>query len=839
LSRYTVRVLEGSARGVEFDLSGELEIGRDPGLGLALGEDSLVSKRHARLEVRADGLVLEDLGSRNGTFVNGQRIQGAVFVQPGDRIVIGGTTLELQEVAAPEYVLQIVGGPGAGRAVTLVGPLEAGRDDAAGLPLHGDSLASRLHARLSPLVDGVAVEDLGSRNGTFVNGQRLEAPTLAKIGDQIQIGDTVLEVREAGAVAEPVAPDSMPDYTLDVVSGPSQGRQVRVGESLDVGREPAVGLALAEDHMVSRLHARLTPHASGLVVEDLGSRNGTFINGWAIKQPTLAGFGDQIVIGQTALQLRPDGFAVPGTVAGVAPGATWHGPVPAGVAEPPAQQGPDQVARRPLWTFVLCGIGLFMAVLDNLVVLFALPSIQVDLNATAQQLEWTVNAFTLPFAVCLLPAATLGDRFGRKRMFVIGLTVFTVASALCALAPNIELLLIGRAVQGLGGAVITPLSLTILSAAFPAERRGLVLGAWSGIAGLGAALGPVIGGALVSGFSWEWIFWINVPVGAVIVPLCLMRLLESHGPSDRLDFPGLVLVSVGLFGIIFAVIRASSAGWTSPEVVGSLLVGIVLMAAFIFWELRAPQPMLPLRLFKRRAFAAANGASFCMYFGLFGSIFLLSQFLQVVKGYSALEAGLRSLPWTGMPIFIAPIGGMLSERIGGRPLMALGLALQAVSLAWLALVLSPDVPYSHAVGAFIIGGAGMGLFFAPVAHVILGAVSLEEEGVASGANNAIREVGGVFGVAVMGTIFAAFGSYASPQDFTDGIIPPTWVGAVVVGLGALMSLAIPKHRPTHDAEVMSMAAGIPALGGFTPGVTLVRPALRPSPEAAAAPARSR
>lgn len=464
---------------------------------------------------------------------------------------------------------------------------------------------------------------------------------------------------------------------------------------------------------------------------------------------------------------------------------------------------------RTLATFVITSIALFMAVLDNLVVSTALPVIRVDLDATIEQLEWTVNAYTLTFAVLLLPAAALGDRFGRRRVFAAGLGLFTLASAAAALAPSIDALIAARAVQGIGGAVIVPLSLTILSDAVAAERRGLAIGAWSGIAGLGVALGPLVGGAVVEGISWQWIFWLNVPIGLAVLPFAALRLRESFGPAARLDLPGLALVSSGLLGIVWGLVNGNSHGWSSPQIVASLGLGSLLTAAFVAWELRSPAPMLPMRFFRNRAFAAAQGASLFMYFGMFGSIFLLVQFLQTAQGHSPLGAGLRTLPWTAMPMIVAPIAGALSDRIGGRPLMSTGLALQAIALGWLAFVSTPDVAYVELVFPFIIAGVGMAMFFAPVANVVLSSVRPEEEGQASGANNAIREVGGVFGVAVMASVFSAYGGYASPQTFVDGLGPAVWVGAVVLLAGALVALFIPKLRraePAVEAEPELMAA---------------------------------
>src|SRR5215211_7135780 len=417
---------------------------------------------------------------------------------------------------------------------------------------------------------------------------------------------------------------------------------------------------------------------------------------------------------------------------------------------------------RTIWTFVVTSLGLFMVVLDNLVVSTALPVIRTDLGASIEQLEWTVNAYTLTFAVLLLTGAALGDRFGRRRLFVIGLAIFTGASAAAALAPSADWLIAARAVQGIGGAIVTPLSLTILSEAVPRERRGVALGAWSGVAGLAVAAGPLVGGAVVEGISWQWIFWLNVPIGVVLLPLAILRLRESKGPEGALDLPGLALVSAGLFGVVWGLVNGNGDGWTSPAIVAAITGGSVLLAGFVAWERRAAQPMVPLRLFRDRGFSAANGASLFMYFGMFGSIF---------------------------------------DRIGGRPLMATGLALQAIALGWLALVSEPSVPYTELVGAFILGGIGMALFFAPVANVVLSAVRPEEEGKASGVNNAIREVGGVLGVAVLASVFSSYGSYVSPQAFTDGLVPAVCVGAAVLAVGAVVSLLIPRKQRPQEAVV--------------------------------------
>jgi EmrB/QacA subfamily drug resistance transporter len=446
---------------------------------------------------------------------------------------------------------------------------------------------------------------------------------------------------------------------------------------------------------------------------------------------------------------------------------------------------------KTLWTLAITSIALFMVVLDNLVVSTALPVIRVDLGASIEELEWTVNAYTLTFAVFLLVGAALGDRFGRRRMFATGLGVFTLASAAAALAPSMEALIAARAVQGLGGALVMPLTLTILSAAFPAERRGVALGIWGAIGGIAVASGPLVGGAVIEGISWQWIFWLNVPVGLVLAPLAFARLRETFGPDKALDLPGLALASIGLLGIVWGLVNGNGDGWTSVPIVASLVLGVVFLVAFVVWELRTAQPMLPMRFFRSRSFSAANGASLAMSFGMFGSIFLLTQFFQTAQGYSPLEAGLRVLPWTAMPMIVAPIAGALSDRIGARSILSVGLGLQALGLAWIAAVSSADVGYASLVGPFIVSGIGMGMFFAPMANVILGSVRPSEEGKASGVNNAVREVGGVFGVAVLASVFSRYGGYESPAIFNDGLVVATWVGAVVVAGGAVAAALIP------------------------------------------------
>ena len=454
--------------------------------------------------------------------------------------------------------------------------------------------------------------------------------------------------------------------------------------------------------------------------------------------------------------------------------------------------------RRNNWILAIVSVALFMVVLDNLVVSVALPTIHRDLGASIQSLEWTVNAYVLAYAVLLLTGAALGDRFGRKRMFILGLGVFTAASAGAALAPSTGLLVAARAVQGAGAAIVTPLTLTLLAEAFPVQRRGMAIGVWSGISGIAVAIGPLVGGAVVQGISWHWIFWINVPIGLVVLPLAARWLQESSGPYGTLDLRGLMLASSGAFGIVFGLIRAQSLGWTSTAVLVSLIGGALLLAAFVAWERHAREPMLPMAFFAKRSFAVTNVASLSMYFGMFGSIFFLSQFMQNVLGNTPLQAGLKLLVWTGATLIVAPLAGIFSERLGARPFMFSGLALQAGALAWLASTISTHMHYTQMLVPFVMAGAGMALVFAPSANAVLSSVRTEQAGQASGANNAIREAGGVLGVAVLASVFSGSGSYASPQAFVDGLLPAVWVGVAVLAAGALVVLVLPFKAPVNE-----------------------------------------
>lgn len=469
------------------------------------------------------------------------------------------------------------------------------------------------------------------------------------------------------------------------------------------------------------------------------------------------------------------------------------------MASPPQTSATAPGASRAaiVWTLILTSAAAFMAALDNLVVTTALPVIREDIGGGISALEWFVNGYTLPFACLLLLGAALGDRFGRRLLFGIGVAVFTAASAAAALAGSSGQLIAARAVQGTGAALIMPLGLTLISAVVPPGRRGAAFGVWGAVQGLAIAGGPLVGGTITEHLSWEWIFWLNVPIGLALLPPLFLRLPESKGPNDRLDLPGTALASAGLFGIVFAIVRGNDHGWTSAGVLGGFLLGGLLLAAFTAWELRTPHPMLPMRFFRSRTFSTVNAVSLLTLAGMFGSIFLLTQFLQLIQGYSPQEAGVRMLPWTMMPMVVSPLAGTLSDRVGGRPVVAAGLASMAVAMGWLALIAEPDISYLSQVPALMLAGAGMAMFFAPTGAMVMGAVPATEQGIASGVNNALREIGGALGIAVLAAVFSAQGGYETPQRFTDGLVPALWV-AVAALVVAEAVLFLGPRRPARQ-----------------------------------------
>ena len=465
------------------------------------------------------------------------------------------------------------------------------------------------------------------------------------------------------------------------------------------------------------------------------------------------------------------------------------------------------------WVIALTAIGSLMAALDTLVVSTSLSTIRLDLGASIEDLEWTVNAYNLSFAVLLITAAALGDRYGRRAFYALGLGLFAGASAASALAPNVGILIAARAVQGAGAALLLTLGLTLLSAAFPPEKRGTAIGLFSAVTGIAVAVGPLVGGAIAEGIDWTWIFWLNVPIGLAAIPFVLRRIEESFGGDTGLDVPGLALIGSAGFAIVWGLVRGNSAGWDSLEIIGALAAGVVLAVAFIAWELRAAEPMLPMRFFRSRAFSAGNAAIFFTLASLFGAVFFFAQMLQTALGYGPLDAGLRLMPWTATFITVAPLAGSLVDRFGERRFMVAGLSLQALGMGWIALIADSGLTYSEFLIPSIVAGVGVSMAIPAAQNSVVGSFSLEEVGKAAGANSMMRELGGVLGVAVSAAVFAGAGSFASPEAFLDGFAPAVAVLAAFSALGATVALALPGRSRTDDSIAVRPVPALEGAGG--------------------------
>jgi EmrB/QacA subfamily drug resistance transporter len=470
------------------------------------------------------------------------------------------------------------------------------------------------------------------------------------------------------------------------------------------------------------------------------------------------------------------------------------------------------------WVLVLSSVASLMVALDALVVATALETIRRHLHASLGELEWTVNAYGLSFAVLLLPAAALGDRLGRRRLFAAGLGLFVLASIACALSPDAGLLIAARAVQGSAAAAVAPMSLALLSTAYAPERRGWAMGIYAGITGIAVLGGPVVGGAVTQGLAWQWVFWINVPIGLAAIPLVLTRVPESFGPRARLDTRGLALVSAAALGIVWGLVRGNSAGWGSAEVIGTLAGGLVALAAFVVLERRVAQPMLPPRMFARRGFSAGTAAAFLFSASLFSAVFFMAQFQQISLGQGPLDAGLRLLPWTATLFFIAPVAGALTNRIGARTLVTLGLGLQAGGMAWVAAIASPGVTYWHMIAPMVIAGAGASMALPAAQSAVVNAVAPGDLGKASGTFATMRQLGAVFGLAVAAAVFTGAGSYASPVAFSHGFVRALTVSAVLSASGALVAALLPRRTPHMEVSAQvsvdpngRLAGGVPAL----------------------------
>jgi EmrB/QacA subfamily drug resistance transporter len=454
----------------------------------------------------------------------------------------------------------------------------------------------------------------------------------------------------------------------------------------------------------------------------------------------------------------------------------------------------EKAKPRLGWVMALTSTAYFMVVLDSSVLITALPRMQRDLHVGLSSLQWTFNAYGIAFAAGIITAAALGDRFGRRRVFNSGIALFTIASVACALAPSAGELIAARTVQGLAGAVVLPLSLTILTSAFPPEKRGMIVGVYGGLAGLAVALGPIVGGVVTEAIDWHWIFWLNVPIGIVVAPLALRLLPESYGATKRLDLIGGGLVTAGVVALIWALTRANDIGWLSAETVITLAAGIVLLVAFLVWENRVSEPMIPLRLFAVREFAVGNLTTFMMSGAIFAAAFFVTQEFQFARGYSPLGTGLRLLPFFATPMFVSPLAGALSDRVGRRPIMVVGLTLQAIGFVWVAARGSLSTSWIELTVALLVAGIGISMALPTVPTAVLSAVVPEEMGKASGINYMAQRFGTVFAIAIASAVFSASGHLGTPANVTAGFRPAMWVCTAFAVLAALTAFNIsPRH----------------------------------------------
>jgi EmrB/QacA subfamily drug resistance transporter len=461
--------------------------------------------------------------------------------------------------------------------------------------------------------------------------------------------------------------------------------------------------------------------------------------------------------------------------------------------------------RDKNWVLGVTALASFMVALDTQVLTAALATLRADFGAPMEALQWTVNAFNLSFAVLLLTGAALGDRFGRRRLFAAGIALFMASSIACALSTGILGLIAARAAQGASAALVMPLGMALLSTAFPREERARALGIFSGVVGIAVLAGPAIGGAITEGLGWQWIFWINLPIGLIAIMMAMTRLRESFGPSAALDIPGLALVAASAFAVVWALLRGNAAGWSSAEVLIALVAGLLLAVAFIACELQASAPMVPMRLFRSRALSSGIIAGFLLYGAMYGVLFLLPQFLQTALGYGPLGAGLRLLPWTATLFVTAPIAGAVVSKIGERPLVAIGLLMQAIGLGWIAMIMTPDIAYSTMIAPLVVAGVGVSMAMPAVQNAVLGSVSVVEAGKASGVFNMGRFLGGMFGIAALVAVFSANGTASSPATFSAGFAAAMMVAAALSLLGAFAGLWLPARHRVSAAQTPQSA----------------------------------
>ena len=664
--------------------------------------------------------------------------------------------------------LRIGQGDGAESTFELVSDVVLGRDTSADVVLIDPSgQVSRRHARIVIRGTEAVLEDLMSTNGTFVNGERLDAPYALRAGDQVELGACTLEFVPATPAA-PTRTGSDGEGTLKIISGTGAGESTTVHGSATIGRDEGSDLRV-QDPEVSRRHAKVTVQDGNAWIDDLHSTNGTFVNGErVVEHQSLVG-GDRIQVGLTMIELtlpvdeRPTAIrARPTVVARVPPTEVARRPT-----LPPQPSRLSEVLSQPValltaesgtrkwWTLAAVVICSFMLLLDVTIVAVALPDIAEALDPSFAELTWVVDAYTLTLTVVLLTAGSLGDIFGHKRLLAIGLVIFTVASLACAQAPTALFLDLARGVQGVGAAVMFATALALIVQEFPPQERGIAFGAFGAASGLAVACGPIVGGLLTDSFGWEAVFYINLPIGIVSFIVIRTKLVNVAGRPTRVDFPGVATFSVAMFLAIYATIHANEAGWTSGLILGLYGAAIVLFIAFLVIEMRSRHPMMDLSLFRKRTFVGANAAAFTMAFASITLLFYLTVWFQSILGYSPIEAGLRLVVFTGAGLSVAPIAGAISEKRSPRITLTFGLLLIAAGSFQMAFSLESDSLWTAIIPGMLLGGWGTGIINPIMAAASLGVVPPSQGGIASGTNNTFREAGQTAGIAVLGTLLAA------------------------------------------------------------------------------------
>jgi len=669
--------------------------------------------------------------------------------------------------------LRIAQGDGAERTFELVSDVVLGRDKGADVVLTDPSgEVSRRHARIVIRGTEAVLEDLGSSNGTFVNGERLDGPYALRAGDMVELGGCTLEFVPAPAPAT-TRSGSDGEGTLTIISGWGAGESTTLHGSATIGRDEGSDLRVI-DTEVSRRHAKVTVQDGEAWIDDLHSLNGTYVNGErVVEHESLVG-GDQIQIGMALIELTlpvDDRLTVarqrpgePPAIAGEVPRGEQLTSLHRRPALPPQPSRVREVFSQPVallaaesgnrkwWTLAAVVVCSFMLLLDVTIVAVARPSIADALHPSFEELQWVVDAYTLTLSVALLTAGSLGDIFGHKRLLVIGLVIFTVASVACAQAPDAVFLDVARAVQGIGAAVMFATALALIVQEFPPQERGVAYAAFGAASGVAVALGPIVGGLLTDAFGWEAVFYVNLPIGIVIFIVIQRKLVNIPGRPTRVDFPGVMTFTGAMFLAIYATIRGNTAGWTSPLILGCYGASVVLFIAFLVIETRRRQPMLDLSLFRKRTFVGANSAAFTMSFASITLLFFLTVWFQSILGYSPIGAGLRLVVFTGAALSVAPIAGAIAEKVSPRITLTFGLVLIAAGSLSMTFVLDSSSTWTAIIPGMILGGWGTGIVNPIMAAAALGVVPPSQGGIASGINNTFREVGQTAGIAVLGTL---------------------------------------------------------------------------------------